>query len=94
MLTRIEALAQLELATKELAACHRELAQVLMAEREGRVRSYLQSDETSVSGRDRQADVNVLDLTLDMLKIKGEIAALEADRDYLGMVIQFGGHNG
>lgn len=90
MLTRSSALQQLESTTKELAACHRELAQVLMAEKEGRVRTYLESNETSVSGRDRQADYNVLSLSTDSLKLKGEIAALEAEVRYLIIVVEHG----
>lgn len=90
MLTRHSALLQLELTTKELAACHRELAQVLMAEKEGRVRTYLASNESAINARDRQADVNVLDLTRDALKLKGEIAAYEAEVRYLVIVIEHG----
>lgn len=90
MLTRTSALLQLESTTKELAACHRELAQVLMAEKEGRVRTYLESNETSVSGRDRQADYNVLGLSTDTLKLKGEIAALEAEIRYLLIMVEHG----
>lgn len=90
MLTRHSALQQLEQVTKELAACHRELAQVLMAEKEGRVRTFMASDAAAVNARDRQADINVVDLSVDAIKLKGEIAALEAERTYLVIVIEHG----
>lgn len=90
MFTRLAALTQLEQVSKDLAACHRELAQVLMAEKEGRVRTFMASNEGAVNARDRQADINVLDLSVDILKLKGEIAALEAERAFLVILIEHG----
>lgn len=77
--------------TEELASLHRELAQILMAEKEGRVQSYIASDETSIQGRDRVADFQVAPLSIDALKIKGEIAALNEEKHVLSLLIEFGG---
>lgn len=90
MLTRSAALSQLEYTTTELASSHRELAQLLAAEKEGKIRSWVASEESSVTSRDRWADHMVMDLTLDIIKLKGEINALEATRTYLVIVIEHG----
>lgn len=90
MPSRSAALSNLETTTTELASSHRELAQLLAAEKEGKIRSWVASEDTSVTSRDRWADHMVMDLTLDIIKLKGEIAALEATKTYLMVAIEYG----
>ncbi len=67
----------------ELKALHGELAETVMAERRGRVEAYALSDETSVQARDREADSIVLDLSLDIIRLKADIAALTTEYTFL-----------
>lgn len=69
--------------TIRLGRAHRELGELVAAEREGRLMSYSMADETSVSGKDRAADLAVLPLSLDIIKLKSEIKALEVEWQFL-----------
>lgn len=72
-----------------------ELATLLHAEKEGRVRSWEAYSPTanygkdSVSARDRTAEFSVMNLTLDIIDIKGEIAAIETEREYLTLLLSY-----
>lgn len=66
----------------DLARKHRELGSMLAVEKEGRVTNYFLSDEKSVSGRDRDAEFQTLNLTTDIIRLKSDIAALEVFRDF------------
>lgn len=90
MLSKQAVLQQLESVTTELAACHRELAQLLMAEKEGKVRSWVESNEDTVTSRDRWSDFHVLDHSLEVLRIKGEVLAHEATLRYLTLLLEHG----
>jgi hypothetical protein len=41
------------------------------------------AEESSVSARDRSADIAVLPLTVDIIKLKAEIRALEVEWQFL-----------
>lgn len=69
--------------TAELAACHEELGELMAAETEGRIMAYEQSDESSVSARDRFADYQVLNLTTDIIRLRAKIKALTVEQTYL-----------
>jgi hypothetical protein len=69
--------------TVQLTRSHRELGELLAAEREGRIMAYQMTDETSVSAKDRAADVAVLPLSIDIIKLKCEIKALEVEWQFL-----------
>ena len=79
---------RLEALTARLAQCHRELGELLAAETEGRIRAFAESDDDSVSGRDRYAQFVVLDLTRDILKLKAEAKALEFEWKYLLTLVE------
>ncbi len=83
-----DALQRLGEVTEELQQLHRELASLLAAEKSARIAAWVESDETTVTARDRVADFNALNLTLDIIKIKGEIAAFEAEVRYLVIVVE------
>ena len=57
------------------------------AELEGRMNAWGMSEEQSVSGRDRVADFNVLPNKVEIINLKGEIKALEEERDYLQLLL-------
>lgn len=67
----------------ELKALHGELAETVMAERRGRVEAHFTSEETSVQGRDREADAMVIDLSCDVIRLKADIAALTTEYTFL-----------
>lgn len=71
----------LEEITSELTDNHRELGSVLAAEHEGRIRSWWDQEVgTPGNVRDKAGQMNTLDLTSDIFKLKADIAALEAQR--------------
>lgn len=75
-----------EIAT-ELAEAHNELATLLSAEVEGRVQAWASSQETSIQGRDRQAQAVVVPLTQDIFRLKANIKALEEERDHKRLLV-------
>lgn len=85
-----ESLVRLSEVTRLLSENHRELAQVLAAEREGKVESWMSSEHTSIQARDRTADAYAVSLTVDVFKLKGEIAALEVEERYLYFLLSRG----
>ncbi len=88
--TRTGALEQLRKLSADLMQHRRELADVLAAEHESKIKSWMAADEGTLKGRDRIADFNSLHLTLDIIKLKGEIAALEDERTYLLEAVHYG----
>lgn len=89
MLTRPAALERLEAVSSELQILHRELATTLAAEKSAKVHAWAESNEPTLGARERIADFNALDLTLDVITLRGEIAANEAERGYLIEVIAY-----
>lgn len=94
MNTRTERLQRLNQLAAELAQAHRELADLLATEHEAKVQSWFASDETTIQGRDRIASLNALHLSLDIIKQKGEIAAMMEERDNLRFQVEHRGLGG
>ncbi len=82
----MEALGKL---TADLQEQRRQLALVLAAEHEAKIKSWMAADEGTLKGRDRIADFNSMHLTLDIIKLKGEIAALEDERTFLLELVHY-----
>lgn len=80
-----EPLARFGALSLELQMAHRELATLIAAEHEAKVRTWFAADDDSVKGRDRVAEFNALDLTLDIMRLKGEIAAMREEKDWLSV---------
>lgn len=80
--------ARLATVTAELLSLHRELAMTQVAEKQKRREVFAQSNETSVSGRDREADAYVGDYLDDIIRMKGDIAAYSEERDQLRFFIE------
>lgn len=59
---------------------HRELATLLVAEKNAKINAYAQAQGTD-KNREHVASFNSLNITGDIFKLKGNIAALEALRD-------------
>jgi hypothetical protein len=78
-----ELLEELEALTGNMAALHKELAEVQSAETRGRLEHQQWSEETTVTGRKSYADYQVIDLSVDRIKIQGELAALRERKDFL-----------
>lgn len=85
------ALADLQVETIELARDHRELAECLVAEKQTKVRAYADAaDARTNTDRLHVADLAALDLTADVFRLKGSIAAHEVRVAYLSLLIQQG----
>lgn len=61
----------------------REVGALASAEKEGRVTTHFRSQESSVSARDRDADLQVLGLSTDIIRLKNEVAALQNEQQFL-----------
>lgn len=81
--TREAILDDLTSLTSDLASQREELADLLATEHAGRIQSWMAADEDTLKGRDRIADFNVLNLTTDIIRLKGQIAANEDRRTLL-----------
>lgn len=88
--TRAAALDELEKVASDIAALHLQLAETLVAEYEAKTTTWMASDAQYLSERDRQADFNALNLSLDIIRFKGELAAAESRRSFLEFVIHWG----
>lgn len=80
--------------TIQLARKHVELADLTAAEKEGKVTGHFRAEEKSVSARDREAEFQVLNLTTDIIRLKGHIAALEVEHRTLLAWLEFQGRVG
>lgn len=67
----------------ELQSVHRDLALALVAELQARTHGWVNSPETSATGRERDASAQAASFTAEVLNVKGEVAALECERDFL-----------
>jgi hypothetical protein len=79
--------------TAELCDKQEELAQLVAAEKEGKVTGYFRANETSVSARDREAEFQVLNVTTDIIRLKGQIAALETEHRTLSILMECASRN-
>ena len=75
--------------TQRIANAHRELGQLLAAEKQARVQAYHSSEGRTNSDKDNAANMSALNITVDIFKIRSDIAALEASKDYLMIAVQF-----
>ena len=63
----------------KLANLHEEAAMVFSSERQAKVRGYAASIETSIAGRERDAELHALESTTTLFELRGEIAALQEE---------------
>lgn len=78
---------RLQEVTEELIGLHRRLALLLESEVRGKAKSYMESQEPSVSGKEREGSVLMAGTTADIILLKGEIAAYTEERDYLRILV-------
>lgn len=88
--TRAIALDELESVANDIASLHLQLAELLAADHEAKTQSWFASDAQYVSERDRVADLNSLGFSMDIIKLRGELAAAESRRSFLEFVIHWG----
>lgn len=74
----------------ELSGLYRELGEIRKAERQGWSDAYRGSAETSASGRDSEARMNVTSLKVDSIHIESQVKTLEGERDHLRFVVKYG----
>jgi hypothetical protein len=74
---------RLEELTRDLGALRLELGEVMATAREQRIRAFQDSGEESVSASDRYADGACLDLDLDIIRLKADIASAETEWEFL-----------
>ncbi len=69
--------------TSTLSGFRLELGELLAAEKEQRVRAIQDSGEETVAAANRYADMACMDLGLDIIRLKAEIAAAETEWEFL-----------
>jgi hypothetical protein len=74
---------RLRAVTSALSELHIELSTVRQAEAQQRASIIRDTQSTSVSALDRSISVHVVDLTCDIVRLQGEIAAQREEKDYL-----------
>jgi hypothetical protein len=77
---RLERLATVQ---GELAGLYEEQAMLWSQEKRAKIEGFLRSEESSVAGREREADASALDITATAFEVRGAIMALEAERDLI-----------
>lgn len=80
----------LDALTKRLIERRGELAELVAAERSTRLATYAASAETSVSGRDREADAATDHFHVEITKLRAAIQGDEDLRAYLTLAIDHG----
>lgn len=80
-------LARLSDVTEQLLYLHRETAELQAAERRTKTEAWFAANETSVTARDRVADISALDTTTEAMKVRAEIVALTEERDHLRLIV-------
>lgn len=90
ILTRQDALEQLATLTDRLASNRVQLADLEARAHRIRVESWMAAESDYVSARDRVADFNSLDLSCDIITLKGEIAADSDQIAWMRTVLEWG----
>lgn len=71
---------------EDVAGRCEELGFLLSEEKRARALGYHQSEATTVSGQERDASLATTDISVDILKLRGELEALKEERDLLRWV--------
>ena len=71
----------------DLANLHMEVAMVVGQERRAKVEGFMHSQESSVSGREREADFSALELTTTVFELRGQLAAKQEELGVLQMLL-------
>lgn len=80
-------LEELEEVCGHLAALHRELGVIEQEKAKQRARALTDTEHPNITAAKENADLAVLDFTVDIIRVKGEIAAYRERKDYLLAVL-------
>lgn len=80
---------RLETVSRELRGLYVEEAQAHTAERQQKSAAWMASQSSAASARDREADSAALSHTMELFTIRGDIRALEEERDHIMFTIQY-----
>lgn len=89
-MTRAEALKRHGELARELSELHRELAEVLGAEKTAKVQSFMAAPGGTDRQRDQASTANALGSTKEVFKLRGEIDALVEERDHIRLLLAYG----
>lgn len=84
---REQLVGQLALVCTELAGLYEEIASVEAAAARAKVLGYANSQEPTVTGREREASFNAIDLTCTVIELKATVQALIEERDFVRLLI-------
>ncbi len=76
----------------EIAKTNIELSDAMQQEHRDRYNAFRNSIENSISARDKEATILTIELTTEIIKLRGEILALKEEKTILEFLI--GCHNG
>lgn len=78
---------QYSVVVSELYNAHIVWGSTVQQEKSARVHGFMASEETTVSGRERDAEAQALPLTLGLYEMQAQIRALTEERDLLLLLI-------
>lgn len=72
----------------ELATGFDELAMVYEDEKRSKIQGYVESQETTHAGREREAQHRALDATIEVFRVRAQQDALAEERNLLRLLIE------
>lgn len=67
--------------THDLIRAHKELGMLLAQEHRAKIETWVRSEATTIAARDREADAAALEITCAIHELRGQIKALELERE-------------
>ena len=68
---------------EDIAGRSSELGFLLSEEKKARAAGFHESESTTVSGQERDASLATVDISTDIVRLRGELEALKEERDLL-----------
>ncbi len=72
---------------EDIAGRYQELGFLQSEEKRSRAQGYHQSESTTVSGQERDASLATVEISADVVKLRGELEALKEERDLLRWIL-------
>ncbi len=72
---------------EDIAGRSSELGFLLSEEKKARASGFHQSEATTVSGQERDASLATVDISTDIVRLRGELEALKEERDLIRFLL-------
>lgn len=78
---------RLSVLADELASDHRELAQLLVSEKQAKLDGWREAHQETQGVREKLGEINGYPVTEEIFQLKGEMAARIEERDHLRLLV-------